>query len=72
MRGVFSARFPGRCQAGDGIDVGDEVRYVDRYGDSSVLVHVGCVDKLDQSTPPDDSAPYCPACFCFHRGEECL
>lgn len=67
----FTARFGGRCHAGDSIRVGDEVHYVNLPGhdEASVLVHVGCDDQLDQSTPPDDSAPYCAACFTFHRGE---
>lgn len=62
----FTAKFPGRCHAGDRIEIGDDVAYLDTP-DGSVLVHVGC--EVDQSTHPDDSAPYCPGCFTFHRGE---
>lgn len=72
MSGVFPARYRGCCHAGDDIDVGDEVRYINPRGTTPVLVHVGCAGKLDGSTRPDDSAPYCEACFCFHRGEDCL
>lgn len=66
----FAARFNGRCHAGDRIEVGDDVTYVTGpRPDTSVLVHVGCADHVDQSTRPDDNAPYCPGCFTFHRGE---
>ena len=66
----FAAKFAGRCHAGDRIDVGDEVQFVNTpRAEQSVLVHVGCAEQVDQSSPPADSAPYCPACFCFHHGE---
>ncbi len=66
---VFAARYPGRCHHGDKIRPGDEVEYFELPGcDGSVLVHTGCLGESDQSTR-DDGAPYCPLCFCFHRGE---
>lgn len=67
----FAAKFAGRCHNGDDIRIGDEIQYVEVPGheDHSVVVHTGCADQLDQSTRPDDSAPYCAACFTFHRGE---
>ncbi len=68
MSSSFPARYPGRCHAGDRIDVGDDVKFVEAASDEEgVLVHVGCADQLNQST--DDNAPYCPGCFTFHRGE---
>ncbi|MCV7255311.1 hypothetical protein H7J86_24410 [Mycobacterium hackensackense] len=71
MAQAFAARFAGRCHNGDDIRPGDEVKYVHVPGhdEASVLVHVGCAEHLDRSTPPDDSAPYCGACFCFHHGD---
>lgn len=67
----FAARFNGRCHAGDDISKGDEIQYLDVPGhdEHSVLVHTSCIDNLDQSTRPDDTAPYCGAFFTFHRGE---
>lgn len=53
---VFEAQFPGAC-AGcpNGIDTGEDVRYVDDQ-----LVHVGCKPPPD---PTKVQRPLCPRCF---------
>lgn len=43
----FLAKYAGRCAAGDSIEPGDELEYVD-----DVLVHVGCKPREDTDDKP--------------------
>jgi hypothetical protein len=60
---TFEARYPGRCAAGDPIEPGDEVAYVDEQ-----LVHADCADS---PASPTAAETVCPSCWTVHRGE-CL
>jgi hypothetical protein len=61
---TFEARYSGRCAAGDPIEPGDEVAYVDEQ-----LVHADCADS--PCTSPTAAETVCPSCWTVHRGE-CL
>jgi hypothetical protein len=60
---TFEARYAGRCAAGDPIEPGDEVAYVDEQ-----LVHADCADS---PASPTAAEAVCPSCWTVHRGE-CL
>lgn len=66
MSTAFNARFPGRCAAGDSINIGDLVQ----YDADDELIHLDCI-----GTPPaDDNTPrrnerLCTECNMVHAGE---
>jgi hypothetical protein len=61
---TFAARYPGRCPAGDPIEPGDEVTYVDEQ-----LAHAVCAENEQRAERAEPSV--CPSCWTVHRGE-CL
>lgn len=63
---AFAARYPGKCAAGDSINIGDNVQ----YDNDDELIHHDCIGAppADENTPQRNER-MCPDCNMVHAGE---